>query len=267
MPKIKEDASVREEEEEAESTEPVSSVLSVGEFAEQIRVPFSMAVASQRNSGKTLMISVLIKELLELGKVDMVLVMSQTVHVNKDYAFLPPRLRQPFSEAVIKKLMDKQATVSKNERQQVLLVLDDVLSDKAAEQSRFIKRLYTLGRHYDINVVLISQTSNVALTQAVKQNSDYILYSRLNRYQLSSLWESITNMDKRDFIRYSEEHNKNYTFLCVDNTSQSNNPADFILRIKASPAEVASIQVPDSDSENSSSESEEDASESEDEWW
>jgi hypothetical protein len=260
MPKRKEEDSDREDE------GGEKGVLSVGEFALRMRVPFSMAVASQRNSGKTLLISVLIKDMLELGKVEMVLVMSQTVHVNKDYAFLPPRLRQPFSEAVIKKLMDKQAAIPKKDRQQVLLVLDDVLSEKAAEQSRFIKRLYTLGRHYDINVILISQTSNVALTQAIKQNSDYILYSRLNRYQLSSLWESITNMDKRDFIRYSEAHNKNYTFLCVDNTSQSNNPADFILRIKASPAEVASIAVHDSDSENSSSESETDASESEYEW-
>ena len=253
MPKIKEEE------------EPQKDVLTVGEFAERIRVPFSMACSSARNSGKTLLISVLIKELLELEKVHMVLVMSQTVHVNKDYAFLPPRLRQPFSEGVIKKLMDKQAATPKKDREQVLLVLDDVLSDKAAEQSRFIKKLYTLGRHYDLNVILISQTSNVALTPAIKQNSDYILYSRLNRYQLSALWESITNMDKRDFIHYSEEHNKNYTFLCVDNTSQSNNPADFILRIKASPAEVNSIQV-ESDTENSSSESEEDASESEYEW-
>ena len=37
-----------------------------------------------------------------------------------------------------------------------------LLSDKEAERSRFVKRLFTLGRHYDVNVILISQTSNVA---------------------------------------------------------------------------------------------------------
>jgi len=236
---------------ESGGSEGAADTLTVTEFASRIRVPFSMAVASKRNTGKTVLVSVLIQNLIAEEKVDMVLVMSQTVHVNDDYAFLPPRLRQPFSEDVIKKLMDKQAGKKKEDRDRVLLVLDDVLSDKDAERSRFIKKLYTLGRHYDINVILISQTSNVALTPAIKQNADYLLYSRLNRYQLATLWESITNMDKREFIRFSEENNKNYTFLCVDNTSQSNDPEDFLLKVKVSKEEARKISEPESESDES----------------
>jgi len=236
-----------------------SDVLSVTEFASGLRVPFAMAVASMRNTGKTLLVSALINELLSRGQVDMVLVMSQTAHVNDDYWFLPPRLRQPFNELTIQKLMDHQSRRPKGKRDQVLLVLDDVLSDKEAERSRFIKALYTKGRHYNLSVILISQTSNVALSPAIKQNSDYILYSRLNRFQLAVLWESITNMDKRDFIRYSETHNKDFTFLCVDNTSQSNRPEDFLLKVRVSDAEAAKISPgdiseTDSDGETSGSE-------------
>jgi hypothetical protein len=197
-----------------------------------------------------MLISVLIQELVKQGKADLVMVMSQTVGVNDDYWFINPRLRQPFNEATIKKLMDRQSKVKKSEREQCLLVLDDVLSSKDAENSRFIKRLYTLGRHYDISVILISQTSNVALTPAIKQNSDYILYSRLNRYQLAALHESVTNMDKRDFIAYSEALNKNYTFLVVDNTSQSNHPEDFLLRVKVSPEEAKRLSEPKTETEN-----------------
>jgi hypothetical protein len=218
-----------------------SDLLSVHEFAERITVPFSMAIASKRNTGKTVLVSVLIQELIYQKKVDMVLVMSQTQHVNDDYSFLPPRMRQPFNEQVIKKLMDKQAMKKKGQRENVLLVLDDVLSDKEAEKSRFVKKLYTLGRHYDISIVLISQTSNVALTPAIKQNSDYLLYSRLNRYFLSALWESVCNIDKRDFISFSEENNKNYVFICVDNTSQSNDPAEFLLKVRVSEEEATKI--------------------------
>lgn len=225
-------------------------VLSVDAFASKIKPPFSMAVASKRNTGKTLLVSALIQQLLNKNIVKSVLVMSQTVHVNRDYWFLPPRLRQPFSEDVIKRLMDRQAAIKKEQREQVLLVLDDVLSDKDAEKSRFIKRLFTLGRHYDINVCLISQTSNVALSPGIKQNADYIMYSRLNRYQLAALWESITNMDKRDFIAYSEALNKNYTFLVVDNTSQSNHPEDFLLRVKVSPEEAKRLSEPKTETEN-----------------
>ena len=236
-----------------------NDIMSVTEFARRIKVPTAICVASKRNTGKTVLVSALIYALLHLKKVDMVLVMSQTAHVNDDYAFLPPRLRQAFSEETIKKLMDRQAKDKKGKRDQVLLVLDDVLSDKDAERSRFIKKLYTLGRHYDINVVLISQTSNVALTPAIKQNSDYILYSRLNRYQLSALWESVTNIDKRDFIAFSEENNKNYVFLAVDNTSQSNNPADFLLKIRTTEEEAENISPPDTESEDAESTSGEDS--------
>ena len=232
--------------------------LSVSEFARLIKVPTAIACCSKRNTGKTMLISCLIQELVKQKKADLVLVMSQTAGVNDDYWFINPRLRQTFSELTIKKLMDRQGKVKKGQREQVLLVLDDVLSSKEAENSRFIKRLYTLGRHYDISVILISQTSNVALTPAIKQNSDYILYSRLNRYQLAALHESVTNMDKREFIQFSESHNKNYTFLCVDNTSQSNRPADFLLRVKVCPAEAQQISKEESESE--------DASSSESEW-
>ena len=220
----------------------------ISEFAGRIKVPFSMSIASKRNTGKTLLVSVLIRELLELKAVDMVLVMSQTQHVNDDYKFLPARLRQSFSEEVIKKLLETQGKVPKKERDQVLLVLDDVLSDREAEKSRFIKRLYTLGRHYDISIVLISQTSNVALTPAIKQNSDWLLYSRQNRYMLESIWSTVCNIDKKTFIAWSEENNKNYTFLAVDNTSQSNNPAEFLIKVKVTPEEAAKIN-PDTSSE------------------
>ena len=235
-------------------------VMNMRQFAEHIRVPFSMSVASKRNSGKTLMISSLIQHLLALKKVDMVLVMSQTVHVNRDYWFLPPRLRIKFSEKVIQKLMDKQAKIPKSRREQVLLVLDDVLSDKDAEKSRYVRKLFILSRHYDIHIILISQTSNVALSPQIKANSDYIAYSRLNRYQLATLYESISNMDKREFISWSETNNKNYTFLVVDNTSQSNSPDDFLLKVRVSPGEARKISVPESESDDA------EESSSEDEW-
>ena len=231
-------------------------ILSVTEFAKRIKVPTAICVASRRCTGKTVLVSALIQALLELKKIDMVLVMSQTAHVNDDYSFLPARLRQAFSEDTIKKLMDKQAKAKKGEREQVLLVLDDVLSDKDAERSLFVKKLYTLGRHYDINVCLISQSSNVALTPAIKQNSDYILYSRLNRYQLSALWESVTNIDKRDFIAFSEANNKNYVFLAVDNTTQSNNPAEFLLKVRTTQEEADKISPPESESDAEVSSSE-----------
>lgn len=244
-------AKIEDDDWTSETETTADGIMTISEFATRITVPTSIAVASKRNTGKTLLVSALVRILLERKAVHMVLVMSQTQHVNDDYKFLPPRLRQPFSEEVIQKLMESQGKVPKKQREQILLVLDDVLSDREAEKSRFIKRLYTLGRHYDISIILISQTSNVALTPAIKQNSDWLLYSRQNRYMLESIWSTVCNIDKRSFIAWSEENNKNYTFLAVDNTSQSNDPADFLLKIRVSSEEAAKIN-PDSSSEDES---------------
>jgi hypothetical protein len=70
----------------------------------------------------------------------------------------------------------------------------------------------------------------------------------------------MTNIDKKEFIRYAEEHNKDFVFLVVDNTSQSNNPAEFILRTRArsSLPKKSKPEIYDSDVEGVSEEEDSD---------
>jgi hypothetical protein len=42
-------------------------------------------------------------------------------------------------------------------------------------------------------------------------------------------------MEKREFVDFIEEVNKDYKFAVVDMTSQSNNPEDFLMVVKAEP--------------------------------
>jgi hypothetical protein len=129
--------------------------------------------------------------------------------------------------------MDSQVAVPKAKRKDILVVLDDVLGDKSAENNALIMKFYAISRHFSCSVVILSQIANRILSPAVKQNSDYILYSRLNREQLCALFEAITNMDKKTFIKFSESVNKDYTFVIVDNTVHSSEPADFLKLIRA----------------------------------
>ena len=241
---------------------PELPILSVEQLVDRMKTPFSMSCASRRNTGKTFYISHLINALVMKKKIDFVLVMSNTVAVNDDYKFLPPELRQPYNENVIKKLLKMQGDIPKNKRQQVLLVCDDVLSDKAAEASRMLKKIFVMGRHFDVSIILASQSANgYILTPTIKNNSDFILYSRLNRHHLNSLYEALTNIDKREFIQFSEEHNREYTFLCIDNTSQSTDPAEFILLTKAKTSAPKKSRVKIyKDAQGDESESEEDSS-------
>jgi hypothetical protein len=202
-------------------------------FADEVKVPFSMAVASMRNSGKSVLIDQFIKHMKDTKKVDSVIIFSNTSHLNDDYPSVAKELKRQFDEAELKRLMDHQEATDKEKRKKVLVVFDDLLGDKSAKNSNLIMKCYSLGRHLSINPILICQVQNHVLTPTTKANSDYILMSRLNRFQLGNIWESIPHMDKNVFIKFVEDQNKNYQFIVSDMTSQSNNPADFLKVIKA----------------------------------
>ena len=207
--------------------------MDVHDFASGVQVPFAMVIASKRNSGKTLFVSQLIQELVRTKKIHVPLVYSNTAHLNGDYSFLPEGLVRPFNPENLKRVMDKQSTTPKETRRPLLVVFDDVLGDGSAEGNKEILYCYAMGRHINIHPILISQTANRVLTPAIRNNADYFILSRLNRQQLQEVWESITNMDRREFIAFVEHANKNYTFIVVDNTGHSNDPSEFLKLVRA----------------------------------
>ena len=208
--------------------EPVSAVV------ERLPKFFTISCASKRNSGKTVLISQLIHELLDADRVDMLLVMSGSSGLNSDYSFLPKGLVMPYSDAVLDRLWKRQKGVAQDDREKVLVVLDDCLATPEAVHSPMLTKIYALGRHVSISCIIISQVANWLLTPIIKQNSDIILWSKLNRQQLDNLWTSMTNIDKKAFLRFSEaEGGKDYNFLCFDNITTSTDPLEFITIIRA----------------------------------
>ena len=208
--------------------------MDITEFAiEKVKVPFSMCIASKRNTGKSVLLNQFIKAMVSERKVDICIVFSNTTGLNDDYPDVPKQLKQPYSEEALQRLINKQKSTEKGKRREVMVVFDDVLGDKKADRSSLILYCYAIGRHININPVLCSQVSNRVLTPTVKANSDYILLSRLNRQHILNIWEAITNMEKREFVEFVEEVNKDYKFAVVDMTSQSNEPEDFLMVVKA----------------------------------
>lgn len=208
--------------------------MDISEFAiEKVKVPFSMCIASKRNTGKSVLLNQFIKAIVDARKVDICIVFSNTTGLNDDYPDVPKQLKQPYSEEALQRLINKQKGTEKGKRKEVMVVFDDVLGDKKADRSSLILYCYAIGRHININPVLCSQVSNRVLTPTVKANSDYILLSRLNRQHILNIWEAITNMEKREFVEFIEEVNKDYKFAVVDMTSQSNEPEEFLMVVKA----------------------------------
>lgn len=213
-----------------------SDAEGVSSLVDRLAKFFTISCASKRNSGKTVIITELIMELLERKRVDMVLVMSGSAGLNKDYDFLPKGLVIPFSENTLHKLWERQKATDEKDRQRVLIVLDDCLATPEAVRSDIIMRIYALGRHVAISCIIISQVANWILTPTIKQNSDIIMWSKLNRQQLENLWGAMTNVDKKSFLRFSESlGGKDYNFLCFDNYSTSTDPLDFLTILRAQP--------------------------------
>ena len=209
--------------------------MDIQEFADGVKVPFSMCVASKRNTGKSVLLNQFVVRMVESKKVDVPIIFSNTTGLNDDYPDIPKHLKQPYSEEALQRLIDHQKKIPKEKRKNILVVFDDVLGDKKADRSSLILYCYAIGRHININPILASQVSNRVLTPTVKANSDYILLSRLNRQHIVNIWEAITNIDRNDFIAFIEDVNKDYKFCVVDMTSQSNDPANFLLLVKARP--------------------------------
>jgi len=207
--------------------------MDIAEYASRIKIPSAICFSSKRNTGKSVMVNALIKALTEQKKIDSVIVFSATARFNDDYPDLPDRVKQEYSEDKLFKLIEHQKTVEKEKRKRLFVVFDDLLGDKSARRSDLIMYCYAIGRHLNISPCLIVQIANNLLTPTAKANSDYIFLSRLNRGQLTSMWETaITNIDKRDFIEIVEMVNKDYKFLAIDNTSQSNDPEEFLSVVK-----------------------------------
>ena len=203
------------------------------EFAQEIQIPFAMSVASKRNTGKTMLMTQFIQELLTQGRIYLAFVFSNTYSMNGEWAFLPEKCKSKFDPDRLQSLMDSQIAIPKEKRKEILVVLDDVLGDRSVENNAIIMKFYATSRHFQCSIVLLSQFANRVLSPAVLQNSDYILYSRLNRTQLSNLFEAITNMDKQQFIKFSEYVIKDFAFVVVDHTVQSNDPHDFLKIVRA----------------------------------
>lgn len=195
---------------------------------------FTISVASKRNSGKTVLVSELLKDLLKTKKVDIVVVMSGSAGLNTDYSFLPKKLVMPFSERILQNTWQSQSKKKPGDRKHILFVFDDCLGTPAAIRNPTLTKFWALSRHNHISAVLISQHTAVLLSPIIKANSDVILWSKLNRMQIEGLWQSTTNITKKDFIHITETlGGVDYQFMLLDNYTKSTNPREFLAVVKA----------------------------------
>jgi hypothetical protein len=116
------------------------------------------------------------------------------------------------------------ADKSIKERKNVLIILDDCMSDTNFCTSKALKILYTRGRHINIAIIATCQYMN-SLPPVCRNNTDWIIVGQMNHQSIQLLTDEYLSgsLDKREFFKLYNKSTKDYGFLLINNNSIKNN--------------------------------------------
>lgn len=195
------------------------------------KFPFSMMLSGRSGSGKTnLLMNILTNPALLKGYFNYIAVFSPTAGKYDDsYAVLglpDENFLNDFTPETLEKLIESRKKlinekginwVARNSR--VLIILDDVIANRAFLESQTALTLFALLRHYLCSVVCMMQ-SYTKLPRALRLNSNATAVFPASQSEIEVLIKEITpaGISKRDFekvIDYCTD--ERYSFLYINN--------------------------------------------------
>ena len=181
-------------------------------------------LVAKRNSGK----SVLLKYLVDSSKktFEKIYVICPTESVNNFYSSLVEKncifdsWNEEWANQLIEKMTTQNANKKKEEKKNILLILDDVMSDTNFAQSPALKKLYTRGRHINIGIIATCQYL-YNLPPVCRANADWCIVGQMNRQSIQLLAEEYLSgdLEKNDFVKLYNRSTKDYGFLIINNNS------------------------------------------------
>ena len=182
------------------------------------------ALLAKRNSGK----SVLLKHLVEAErhKFSKIYVICPTEKINRFYSDIVDEecIFDSYDEKWVNKLIDKMTEINSNkpakERKNILLILDDLVSDTNFHQSPSFKKIIIRGRHINIAIILTFQYLNL-IPPTARSNLDTLFVGQMNKQSVDLLISEFISGDisKEEFIKMYNRCTKDYNFLVINNNS------------------------------------------------
>ena len=201
--------------------------------------PSTIATISCRNSGKTFFWETYLQKNADIF--DAIYIMSKTAKMTGAYKDVrhPHLYIGEYNGKMLRDVVlankNNVTTWGHNSAPQILFLLDDVVSTltssyKGEDDVReldWISNLFTESRHYNISIIQCLQIANRVFTTVERNNSDFILASRLNTDQIRTLSEG-TKIPHSQLVKMLDTISQ-YEFLMIDNLNQS----DEVLILKA----------------------------------
>jgi hypothetical protein len=179
------------------------------------------SLLAKRNSGK----SVLLKHLVESEKHKFakIWVICPTEKINRFYSDIVDDecIFDSYDEKWVNKLIDKMTEMNSNktakERKNVLLILDDLVSDHNFHQSPSFKKIIIRGRHINIAIILTFQYLNL-IPPTARSNLDTLFVGQMNKQSVDLLVSEFISGDisKEEFIKMYNRCTKDYNFLVIN---------------------------------------------------
>ena len=186
------------------------------------------SLVAKRGSGKSILLKYLVG--LSKSKFAKIYVVCPTEEVNSFYGSMVEKncifdsWNEEWAEQLIKSMTKENAGTSKADKKNVLVILDDVMSDTNFHQSPALKKLYMRGRHINIGVIATCQYLH-NLPPVCRNNADWCIVGQMNRQSVQLLAEEYLSgdLEKPEFIKMYNRATKDYGFLVINNTSIKDN--------------------------------------------
>lgn len=183
----------------------------------------TISVVAKRNSGKSLLIRYLANSQKHLFSKIFVCCPTEKINpfynkiTNEDCIF--EEWKEAWANELIETMTKTNANKHEKERKNVLLILDDCMSDIDFNQSTSLKKIYTRGRHFNLSVIATCQYLNT-LPKICRSNCDILISGQMNLCSIEMLAsEYCSNLQKKEFIALFNRCTKDYGFLVVNNNS------------------------------------------------
>jgi len=205
------------------------------------KVKYAMAVIAPRNCGKSTLMMDCISRIKDC--VNEAVVFSETDEVNPTFSKIVPKIyvHKRLSPEMLDKIFERQVMVRKNPppgyrmEGKLLLIMDDIMADKAALNSEAFKRIFLQGRHFGI-VLMIAVQYTMDLPICARNNLDIIIVLKQsgikNREKLHTDYFPEFG-SKKLFFEAMDEFTGNYSMLVKSNLGNSTSLTDVVFHYRA----------------------------------
>lgn len=181
-----------------------------------------LLLVGRGKSGKTTMMRWLYHVNKKIGAFDYVVVMCNSPQIHTAYSWVPQKLRQPYSAATLKYLLQiQEAYIKRGTPKRLLLIMDDIVGSvnlHNGENKQLIEKLTATGRHFNIlTAILVQHYHRVPPT--VRSNAWYTLICNPSTKDVKEFYDQYHTHDTltecQSFMK-SCARDHTFAYVCSD---------------------------------------------------